>query len=397
MSVCDALTANASAGAAPALRAVDCLASETTAGAFGRLFGSNGALLPALTILLTLYIAFFAFALLTGRSRIGVSSLMPRMITVGLVLTFATSWIAFQSVVWNLAVGAPDQIAGVLVGGQGSATVLFADRIDILFTAITEAGTVADAARAAVPGAPAPGATSPASLMWLAALLMMLGTVGVLVTARIALAVLLALGPVFVVFALFKGTRGLFAGWVRGVVMTGVTPLFAVLGGGFMMELAVPVVGTLLTPDGAVDGRAAVALFLIAAVHVALMIMVIKVCSTMVNGWTMFGLADPREQDRQSNTAASPATFSVAAGAEAQAASRTTRTSRASHVTPVTEVQTVDGTASGPKTSFSRPGVTVINNDSGTAWRSGQPQAGRARGVGSRFRSPAHVSRGMMR
>ena len=397
MSVCDALTANASAGAAPALRAVDCLASETTAAAFGRLFGSNGALLPALTILLTLYIAFFAFALLTGRSRIGVSSLMPRMITVGLVLTFATSWIAFQSVVWNLAVGAPDQIAGILVGGQGSATVLFADRIDMVFTAITQAGEAADAARAAVPGAPAPGATSPASLMWLAALLMMLGTVGVLVTARIALAVLLALGPVFVVFALFKGTRGLFAGWVRGVVMTGVTPLFAVLGGGFMMELALPVVGTLLTPDGAVDGRAAVALFLIAAVHVALMIMVIKVCSTMVNGWTMFGLADPREQDRQSNTAASPATFSVAAGAEAQAASRTTRTSRASHVMPMTEVQAVDGTTSGPKTAFSRPGVTVINNDSGTAWRSGQPQAARARGVGSRFRSPAHVSRGMMR
>jgi len=397
MSVCDALTANASAGAAPALRAVDCLANETTAAAFGRLFGSNGALLPALTILLTLYIAFFAFALLTGRSRIGVSSLMPRMITVGLVLTFATSWIAFQSVVWNLAVGAPDQIAGVLVGGQGSATVLFADRIDIVFAAITEAGTAADAARAAVPGAPAPGATSPASLMWLAALLMMLGTVGVLVTARIALAVLLALGPVFVVFALFKGTRGLFAGWVRGVVMTGVTPLFAVLGGGFMMELAVPVVGTLRTPDGAVDGRAAVALFLIAAVHVALMIMVLKVCSTMVNGWTMFGLADPREQDRSINTAATPATFSVAAGAEAQAASRTTRTSRASHVMPVTEVQTVDGTASGPKTSFSRPGVTVINNDSGATWRSGQLQTARTRGVGSRFRSPAHVSRGMMR
>ena len=136
-------------GVAASLRGVDCAASSMAQMAFGRLFGSNGALLPALTILLTLYIAFFAFALLTGRSRIGVSSLMPRMITVGLVLTFATSWIAFQSVVWNLAVGAPDQIAGILVGGQGSATILFADRIDIVFAAITEAGTAADAARRA--------------------------------------------------------------------------------------------------------------------------------------------------------------------------------------------------------------------------------------------------------
>ena len=67
--------------------------------------------------------------------------------------------------------------------------------------------------------------------MWLSALLLLLGTVGVLVTARIALAVLLAVGPVFVVLALFPGTRGLFAGWLRGVVLTAVTPLFAVLGG----------------------------------------------------------------------------------------------------------------------------------------------------------------------
>ena len=58
----------------------------------------DGALLPALTILLTLYVAFFAFSLITGRCRLGISALTPRMITLGLVLTFATSWIAYQSV-----------------------------------------------------------------------------------------------------------------------------------------------------------------------------------------------------------------------------------------------------------------------------------------------------------
>ena len=100
MSVCEDMAANASAGVAPALRAVDCLANETAASAFGRLFGSvsggsGGAMLPALTILLTLYIAFFAISLLTGRSRIGISALTPRMMTLGLVLTFATSWAAW--------------------------------------------------------------------------------------------------------------------------------------------------------------------------------------------------------------------------------------------------------------------------------------------------------------
>jgi len=49
MSVCTGLAEEASAGVAQALRAVDCLSAETTAIAFGRLFGANGALAPALT------------------------------------------------------------------------------------------------------------------------------------------------------------------------------------------------------------------------------------------------------------------------------------------------------------------------------------------------------------
>ena len=217
MSACDTLIENASAGAGPALRAVDCLANETTATAFGRLFGTQGTLLPALTILLTLFIAFFAFSLLTGRSRLSISALTPRMMTLGVVLTLATSWVAWQGLVWNLAVGAPDQIAGILLGAKGSATQLFADRIDMVFAAIAEAGEMNGGAEGAAQAAQ--GSFAPSNLMWLGALLLLLGTVGILVTARIALAVLMAIGPVFVVMALFSGTRGLTAGWLRGLVL----------------------------------------------------------------------------------------------------------------------------------------------------------------------------------
>ena len=156
MSACDALNVEASAGVAPALRAVDCMAGETVASSFARLFGDSaggGALLPALTIGLTLYIAFFAIGLLTGRSRLGIAALTPRMLTLGLVLTFATSWVAYSQVVWNLATGAPDEVASVLTGAKGSATQIFGDRVDLVFGAIAEAADGAKAAAApAVPG-----------------------------------------------------------------------------------------------------------------------------------------------------------------------------------------------------------------------------------------------------
>lgn len=300
MNTCAQLAAVAPDGVAPALTAVDCLANQMASSAFSRLFGSEGALLPTLTVLLTLYIAFFAFALITGRSSLGIAVLTPRMLTLGLVLTFATSWIAWQQVVWNLAVGAPDHIAGILMGSKGSATQLFAQRIDMVVSVIAEVaapGGQQDASATAQQAANG-GAFSPQGLMWLGAMLLLLGTVGVLVTARIALAVLLATGPVFVVLALFPRTRGLTAGWLRGLVLTGLAPLFVTLAGSLMLELAVPVVASLRSLEGGVDARAAMALFLIASVHCALMAMMLKVAGVMAAAWNVFGLAAPEEGAR---------------------------------------------------------------------------------------------------
>ena len=48
---------------------------------------------------------------------------------------------------------------------------------------------------------------------------MLLGTVGVLATTKIALAILMGLGPIFIVAALFDATRGLFTGWLKAVVL----------------------------------------------------------------------------------------------------------------------------------------------------------------------------------
>lgn len=400
MSACEELAANASAGVAPALRAVDCLANETAASAFGRLFGSvsgggGGAMLPALTILLTLYIAFFAISLLTGRSRIGISALTPRMMTLGLVLTFATSWAAWQGVVWNLAIGAPDQLASVMMGTKGSATQLFADRLDMIFVAISQAADAAGVgvtqgatAQAAAPAAA--GSFTPSSLMWLAALLLLLGTVGVLVTARIALGVLLAIGPVFVVLALFSGTRGLFAGWLRGLVLTAVTPLFVVVGGSMMLELMVPVLRGLVT-EGQINGYAAMALFLIASVHVALMAMVLKVMGAMVSGWQVFGSGRPAGDSV--GTTSAPTASPVAAASVPAAVTVSSRR--------VAALATASGGVANPDMSGAvsaavRHSRTVIAAaPSGSAILPAPPR--RANGIGSRFAARPHHSREMIR
>lgn len=397
MSACASLAANAPSGVAPALRAIDCLANEAAATAFSRLFGSAGSLTPALTILLTLYIAFFAISLLTGRSRVSVSALTPRMMTLGLVLTFATSWLAYQNVVWNLATGAPDQIAGILLGAKGSATQLFADRIDMIFAAIAEVASVSGGGQGGSLQNTASGSFTPGNLMWLGALLLMLGTVGVLATARIALAVLLALGPIFVVMGLFPATRGLTAGWLRGVVMTAITPLFVVLGGGLMIELLVPVVNTLRNGEG-IDGRAAMALFMIAAIHIALMTMVLRVVGAMVAGWQVFGLSRSEGQQAAEREDRAPQPMpEVQEGAHYSSTQPAATARRNAGIAAATTMPDAQPAASESVNTTTRTGTTIVT---ATTERSELPplrSASRTRGIGSRFRSQPVQSRGIVR
>lgn len=400
-SACDQLTQVASAGVGPALRAVDCIAGETTAAAFGRLFGAGGAMGPVLTILLTLYIAFFAISLLTGRSSLGISALTPRMLTLGFVLTFATSWIAYQGVMWNLAVGGPDWIASVLTGSTGSATQIFGDRIDLVFGAIADTASGGPAGAQATPVAAgavaaagaAQGMFTPESIMWMGGLLLLLGTVGVLLTARIALAVLMALGPIFVVMALFNGTRGLTAGWLRGVVLTAVTPLFVVLGGGITLELLVPIVRSLSSNLVDIDGRAAMALFLVAAVHCALMVMVFKVAGTMVSGWQVFGLGKSEKDAAVASAAAQAAVLAPAYGAPVAAIEAAAMSSRRAALTAAIgqPVEVIQSQGEGGRSGERRTHVTQISGGGIAPLASGS--ASRAKGIGSRFRASNDTGR----
>ena len=286
MSQCEPFGAEGPAGIADALSKIDCLANDATAVSFGRLFGAHGSFQTALTIILTLYIGLLAFNLLTGRSALRLSVLTPRMMTLGLVLTFATSWIAYQSVVWNLATGAPDEIASVLVGSKGSATLLFAQQLDGFFTAISDAATQVAPVNPAVAAA-TPALASPANLLSLGALIMLLGTVGVLVVCRLALAALLIIGPVFIVLALFEGTRGLFEGWLKSVAMFALVPLLTVIMGSGALAAISPMVSALDQANGVIPLRTAVTILTASIIYLTLMILVFKVAGNLTKGWRL--------------------------------------------------------------------------------------------------------------
>jgi type IV secretion system protein VirB6 len=205
-----------------------------------RALGQGSGFGMAFTGLLTIYVAVIGYRLLLG-NELTVREAVLSAVKVGLVLTLATQWSAYRVLVFDVATQVPELAASGLTGPIGIANsghTGLAARVDMANSAVSDViaakafpsapqgPTPPSAPAAASASASAPGAVS---LLWSSSVLSVTTLTGLL-SVRIIISLLLALGPGFIATALFDATRGLFVGWLR------------VLTGTFLAALGVPVV-----------------------------------------------------------------------------------------------------------------------------------------------------------
>jgi type IV secretion system protein VirB6 len=222
------------------LNYVDCQAQAIGGGGYQALATPGSTLSLVLTGLLTLFVALFGYRLLFGHTpavRDGVMALVK----IGVVLALATSWTAYRTLVYDVALKGPAELAGDIgrpaglpgAGGGLAWRLDNADRLLLALTALGEGEALPTAARPAPPPyltpGPATGVTPPTAqageeprtpgfagtAFASARILFLAGAAGALAALRLIAGVLLALGPFFFAFLLFDGTRGLFEGWLR--------------------------------------------------------------------------------------------------------------------------------------------------------------------------------------
>jgi type IV secretion system protein VirB6 len=244
---------------------VDCHVAAYVERAYQGLFGENGWLTSAIVGGLTIYVAIYGYRLVMGGGAT-VPDLVRRFIAMGFVIAFSSNWPAYQTAFVNTIVGGAEEVAelmSVATTGRAATSASVAENLDTVVGAMTDLAThwgqrtplgaqtvqafSEDAEGASTPPAakPAPAQPTPAgvsapTLLWISALLLGVSSAGVIVVTKITLGFLLALGPAFILFALFPGTRGLFEGWLRSIVGGAFVLVFTLLASAGALAVLAP-------------------------------------------------------------------------------------------------------------------------------------------------------------
>ena len=203
---------------------LDCQARTLGENGFQALAGgpvATGLLLS----LVTIFVALIGYRLILGQTP-ALHDGVGWTVRLGLVLALVTSWPAFQTLVYNVAVGGPGELAALLLPASGLPSESLDARVQSAYDTmrLNVAGTnqtmLNDSEQtglgSSVSRAPKTGDfgyTLPAQTVWT----FVITTIGVTSAFQVAVGFLLAVAPIAILALLFDATLGIFSGWVRAL------------------------------------------------------------------------------------------------------------------------------------------------------------------------------------
>lgn len=224
-----------------------------------RALGAGSSFAAALDGLLVIVVAIAGYRMVLGGPFV-IRDAVQLVIKIGFVLALALHWAAYQPLVYDVATRGPQDLLGRLFAGSGTGAddspgmvrrvqavdtviggVLHPDRE---FAGGGSPAIVAGAAPAPPPisaqtpfGQSAELAPETRETLGSADNILVMSVVAAFAALRIVIAIMLALGPIFIAAALFDTARGLFAGWLR--VLLGTILASVALAAVVALELAV--------------------------------------------------------------------------------------------------------------------------------------------------------------
>ncbi|MCC6611683.1 MAG: type IV secretion system protein [Burkholderiales bacterium] len=260
------------------LAKVDSTLLSYTATAFSDLAAANAA---TLRLMLILYVAIFGILVWYGAVRLTMAQVVKHLFTAVVVFVLATSWGAFSAFFYEVFTNGPDALVGAIVAAGSKASA--SDALGTVFDRGMEAAkNVWDKS----------GLTDPVPalvgiVVYVGTLLLVGIALFLLVLAKLALAVLLALGPLFVMLYLFQPTRTFFDGWIRQLATFALVPVltFGILS--LMLRIIEPVTAGLVARGASITLIDTAQFLLIGLITAFLFTQVLSIAASLAGGFVL--------------------------------------------------------------------------------------------------------------
>lgn len=188
------------------------------------------ALAPATVTLGTLYVMLWGYLLLTGRIEEPFREGLRRIVLLAVVLGVTLQLWLYNAVIVDTFYTAPAQLATVVTGAASPVTT-----VDSIWQAGGAVGGQLWSRGNFFSGNWGPFIAG--TLVWIIVGLLCCYVMFLLALSKIALAVLLALGPLFICLRLFEGSRRFFDAWLMQLANYGLITLLTVLVGALLLQL----------------------------------------------------------------------------------------------------------------------------------------------------------------
>ena len=277
--------------AARLLADTDCQSFGLVERGYTALSQPGGPVAALLTGLLVLAVAFFGYRLLLGRGLLLVD-VVGLAIKIGVVLLLATSWEAWQAVAYDSFARAPVRIAAEMLTGLNAT-----DPITGLQAALDglENASIGYRTRAGIASPLVGGPAAAAMTLNVSGYFLTLSILGLLVVARILLALLLAITPLIAGFILFDATRGMATRWLVAMFTTAIVPMFVLVLAAVELSILNPMITRLLSEQAAerFENEAVTPIGLVTIIFALSMLAAVWAGSKIASGIRLPGAAKP--------------------------------------------------------------------------------------------------------
>ena len=188
------------------------------------------ALEPAIVTLATLYVMIWGYLQLTGRIQEPFIVGLKRILTLAVVLGVALRMWLYNTVIVDTFYQAPAELAAAVIGA--------ADPVQTIDSIWEQGGAVAG--YLFNNGSIFPGGLGyfiAGIIVWVLMGLLCVYTMFLIALSHVALAILLALGPLFVVMLLFESTKRLFDAWLAQLANYALITLLTVMAAALLLQI----------------------------------------------------------------------------------------------------------------------------------------------------------------